>query len=133
MEKVIIDRKKTKVYLSGKITGLPREEYTENFKRAEEALRQLGYRRIVNPIKVWACRWNWLYKIAGYKLTLLYDLWLLMRSDMIYRMPGWGGSRGVKIESYVALQMGVWPIPKDDIAILNKQLGKADGDGTVQG
>ena len=87
-----------KVYISGKMTGLEREEYRDRFREAERLIRAEGYHRIVNPIRVWTCRWKWLYKIIGYRLTLLYDLWLVLRCDRIYMIPEWNDSRGAKIE-----------------------------------
>ena len=113
-----------RVYISGGMTGIPREQYIELFRRAEESLRAQGYHKIVNPIRVWACRWPWLYKVIGYRLTLLYDLWLLMRCDQIYKLPGWRDSRGANIESCVAFHFKIWPVPQSDIKKLDKQLAK---------
>ena len=116
--------KTKRVYISGGMTGIPREQYIELFRRAEESLRAQGYHKIVNPIRVWACRWPWLYKVIGYRLTLLYDLWLLMRCDQIYKLPGWRDSRGANIESCVAFHFKIWPVPQSDIKKLDKQLAK---------
>ena len=116
--------KTKRVYISGGMTGIPREQYIELFRRAEESLRAQGYRKIVNPIRVWACRWPWLYRIVGYRLTLLYDLWLLMRCDHIYKLPGWRDSKGANIESCVAYHFKIWPVPQSDIKKLDKQLAK---------
>ena len=100
-----------RVYISGPMSGLEREHYLEIFKRAEQSLRSQGYTKVVNPIRVWACRWPWLYRIVGYRLTLLYDLWLLMRCDLIYKLPGWQQSRGANIESCVAYHFKIHPVP----------------------
>ena len=116
--------KTKRVYISGGMTGIPREQYIELFRRAEESLRAQGYHKIVNPIRVWACRWPWLYKVIGYRLTLLYDLWLLMRCDQIYKLPGWRDSKGANIESCVAYHFKIWPVPQSDIKKLDKQLAK---------
>ena len=116
--------KTKRVYISGGMTDVPREQYIELFRRAEESLRAQGYHKIVNPIRVWACRWPWLYKVIGYRLTLLYDLWLLMRCDQIYKLPGWRDSRGANIESCVAFHFKIWPVPQSDIKKLDKQLAK---------
>ena len=113
-----------RVYISGPMSGLKREQYMEMFRRAEQSLRDRGYQRIVNPIRVWACRWPWLYRIVGYRLTLLYDLWLLTRCDLIYKIPGWKESRGANIESCMAYHFKIWPVPKQDIAKLDKKLAK---------
>lgn len=113
-----------KVYISGPISNLTREQYLEMFRRAEQSLRDRGYQRIVNPIRVWACRWPWLYRVVGYRLTLLYDLWLLMRCDLIYKLPGWQQSKGANIESCVAYHFKTWPVPESQTKKLDKRLAK---------
>ena len=116
--------KDKRIYISGPMSGLEREQYLEIFRRAEQALRDQGYRNIVNPINVWACRWPWLYRIVGYRLTLLYDLWLLMRCDRIYKLTGWRDSRGANIESCVAYHFKIYPVPESHIKKLDKRLAK---------
>ena len=121
-----------RVYISGPMSNLTREQYLELFKRAEQSLRAHGYRKIVNPIRVWVCRWPWLYRImewalgcdTAYYSTLLYDLWLLRRCDQIYKLPGWRDSKGANIESCVAYHFKIWPIPESNIKKLDKKLAK---------
>lgn len=94
--------KKRRIYISGPMTKLPRKQYMKRFAVAEKILRAHGF-DVINPAKVWACRWPWLYKIVGYKLTLLYDLWLLLtKADGIIHLPGWHTSRGSIIEDNVS-------------------------------
>lgn len=99
--------KKTKIYISGPMTGVPREVMMERFLHAEDRLRALGYKRVVNPTNVWVCRWPWLYKLVGYRLTLIYDLWLLSRCTHIFMLSGWGQSRGSVIEYENAMARGL--------------------------
>ena len=113
-----------RVYISGPMSGLEMEQYMVLFRRAEQHLRDRGYQRIVNPIRVWACRWPWLYRIVGYRLTLLYDLWLLMRCDQIYKLPGWQLSHGANIESCVAYHFKIYPVPDSQTKKLDKRLAK---------
>ena len=113
-----------RVYISGPMSNLSREQYLDIFRRAEQSLRSQGYTRVVNPIRVWACRWPWLYRIVGYRLTLLYDLWLLMRCDQIYKLPGWRDSKGANIESCVAFHFKIWPVPDSQTKKLDKRLAK---------
>ena len=113
-----------RVYISGPMSGLEMEQYLELFRRAEQSLRAQGYTKVVNPIRVWACRWPWLYRIVGYRLTLLYDLWLLMRCDQIYKLPGWRDSRGANIESCMAFHFKIWPVPDSQTKKLDKRLAK---------
>ena len=91
-------------------------------------LRKKGYEP-VNPTTFWLCKWyDKLEKVLGdenaYRLTLLYDLWRLMKCEMIYKLPGWQQSRGANIESCVAFHFKIWPVPKDVIKKLDKRLGK---------
>lgn len=94
-----------KVYISGPMSSLTREQYLELFRRAEQSLRAQGYTKIVNPIRVWACHWPWLYRIVGYRWTLWYDLQLLKRCDL-FTMVGddWRQSRGARLERLKARQ-----------------------------
>ena len=94
-----------RVYISGPMSGLDRELYLKMFRRAEQSLRSQGYTMVVNPIRVWACRWPWLYRILGYRLTLAYDLWLLSRCDAISRVgTDWQQSRGARLERLKAIK-----------------------------
>lgn len=106
------------------MSDVPRERYMELFSRAEQELRALGYHRIVNPIRLWTCRCPWFYRIVGYRLTLLYDLWLLMHCDLIYKLPGWQASHGANIESCVAFHFKIWPVPKEEIKKIDHALEK---------
>lgn len=102
------------------MTGLPRAEYMESFAQAEKKLRELGYNCIVNPTRIFACRYEWMYHLlvrlfgakATYTLVLLYDLWQLSRCNLIYKLPGWQQSRGCNIESCVAYWFRIWSIPQ---------------------
>ena len=128
--------KQKKVYISGpmtdKETGLVSEVNLQAFREAEKLLRERGYRRIVNPIRVWACRWPWLYRMmervlgcdTAYYSTLLYDLWLLRRCDLIYKLPGWRDSKGANIESCVAYHFKILPVSNKDIEKIDKKLAK---------
>lgn len=96
--------RKPKVYISGKISGLERETYLARFSKAEELVREAGYEP-VNPCRFAPCRWPWLYRLLGYRLTLLYDLWRLSQCDRIYMIPTWEQSTGARIENFFAFQM----------------------------
>lgn len=99
-----------KVYISGQVTGIDRDECVERFRKAEELLEADGF-KVVNPMRTMMGRWPWLYKLVGYRLTLLYDLWLLMGCDRIYKMPGWKDSKGANVESCVAFHFGAYTLP----------------------
>ena len=105
-------RRKEKVYVSGKISGVGRKEYLARFAKAEALLREKGY-KTVNPTRFLVCRWRWLYRIVGYERTLLYDIWRLWQCDRIYLIPGWMDSRGARIESFAAHVMRVRRLPME--------------------
>ena len=90
-----------KVYISGPISGIERNEYLNNFCLAEKYLRAKGYDTL-NPTRLPPSRWLWIYKVLGYRLTLLYDLWHLMRCDGITMLAGWEQSRGARLEKATA-------------------------------
>ena len=114
---------KKKVYISGRISDLPREQYMTMFRIAEQMLRKKDYEP-VNPTRFFMCKYIWLYRLLGYRLTLLYDLWRLMRCDLIYKLPGWQQSRGANIESCVAYHMKIWPVPESHTKNLDKLLAE---------
>ena len=101
---------KRRIYLSGGMSGVERAEYVRRFGEAEAILRRHGY-GVINPCRVWVCRWPWIYramewamgKRLAYAVVLCYDLLLLMtRADGIAMLPGWQASRGAQIENYVS-------------------------------
>lgn len=105
-------------------TGKVSAENLLLFWKAEDLLRDHGYDDVVNPVRVWACKFPWLYRMVGYRLTLLYDIWLLMRCTHIYKLPRWQQSRGANIESCVAYHFKICPVPQSDIKKLDKRLAK---------
>lgn len=98
--------KKEKVYISGPITGLERHVYLKNFADTELKLREMGY-KVINPTKLLPSRFLWIYKIIGYKLTLLYDIWHLLNCDGIYMIDGWQWSKGARLEKNIADVFGL--------------------------
>ena len=111
---------KRKIYLSGPMSGVERADYVRRFGEAERILRRHGY-GCINPCRVWACRWPWIYramewvldKRLAYAAVLCYDLLLLMtRADGIAMLPGWQASRGAQIENYVAFHFPMMGISK---------------------
>ena len=118
--KIILIEMKRKIYLSGPMTGIEPREYRRRFREAEAILRRHGY-GCINPCRVWACRFPWIYKAMelvlgkqlAYAVVLCYDLLLLMtRADGIAMLPGWRASRGAQIENYVARHFPMMGISK---------------------
>lgn len=86
-----------KVYISGKISGLPRKEAEANFKRAEKYLRKLGF-VTYSPL----C----LPKGFEWEDYMFIDLAVLNRCDHIYMLKGWEESKGARIERRYAIENG---------------------------
>ena len=112
--------KKRRIYLSGGMSGVERADYVRRFGEAERILRRHGY-GVINPCRVWACRWPWIYRVMewamgkrlAYAVCLCSDLLLLMtRADGIAMLPGWQASRGAQIENYVSQHFWMQGISK---------------------
>ena len=99
-------KKKNVIYISGAISGLPRQEYIKRFADAEQELIKQGY-KVLNPTKLLPSRHLWVYRLIKYKLTLLYDLWWLLKCDGIYMLDGWENSKGARLEKATAEIFGL--------------------------
>jgi len=82
------------VYISGQITGLPKEEYTYNFEQAEFILTLVGF-KAVSPLKIKPLFKTWFWYMVS-------DIAVLCFCDCIYFLDNWESSRGAKIERKVA-------------------------------
>ena len=98
-------------------TGKVSKENIDAFYRAEQQLRDAGNVRIVNPARVLACRWSWLYRLVGYRLTLWYDLQLLKHCDAIYLLNGWQDSVGANEEFKLAFRRNLYVMTEQ--AVIN--------------
>lgn len=94
------------VYLSGPMSGIPAEVYRKSFTVWEMLLFSQGY-YVINPCRLAPCRWPWLYKLLGYRLTLAYDLWWLHRCQFIFMLPGSEQSKGARLERRKAREWGI--------------------------
>lgn len=88
-----------KVYISGKITGLPLSEAEERFKDAEELISALNLTP-VNPLK------NGLPRHRSWEEHMAKDIELLKQCEAIFMLENWEDSRGAKIEYDFAIGSG---------------------------
>jgi hypothetical protein len=102
-----------KVYIAGKVSGLPIAETTMKFGSAQKKLEAQGY-EVVNPLAVvceqgdgWRTDWQTAMKLC---------IRALMDCNYIYLLPCWKDSLGARIEKKIA---GI-----TNIEILNKEDGK---------
>lgn len=98
--------KKTRIYISGKITGDP--NWREKFLKAEKELLELHPHlidaEIFNPAKVK------LPEFATWNEAIEIDLMFLKNADYIYMLPDWGDSRGACIERGYATALDIMVI-----------------------
>ena len=95
-----------KVFISGPMTGLSKEEYTRRFNDAEAMLKKAGY-KVVNPASFLICKYPRLFGFISYRLGLCYDLMRLSGCDYIYMLDGWQDSNGSSTEEFFASRTGI--------------------------
>jgi len=91
-----------RIFISGKITGLSREEAGDNFYNVEAKFRAEGH-ECFNPIRM-ADKVGWNLPYNYYMSECLKEL---PYCDAIYMIKNWRESRGAKIEYMVAKQLGL--------------------------
>lgn len=86
-----------KIYISGKISGLPVNEVVAKFQAAERKIRKFGQTPI-NPLD------NGLPIEAEWADQMGKDIAQLLRADAIYMLSDWRQSEGATIEYLIARQ-----------------------------
>lgn len=109
-----------RIYISGKITGLPIEEAKAMFQAAEDFLIQKHTEisshfalEIVNPFTIDHSKAEDMEKAPEGTWTL-HDIWCqymkedigaLLNCDGIFMLKNWGSSKGARVEHTVAKEM----------------------------
>lgn len=88
-----------KVYIAGKVGGLPLAQVFIKFSSAEFRLRRQGH-EVVNPVRVCSQSWSWEH-------CMRVCLKELIDCDAVCALEDWGESKGAKIEMYVAESLGL--------------------------
>ena len=88
-----------RIYIAGKITGLPMSEYQECFMRAHHRLADAGHKPI-NPI--YLCCFD-----LPYEAYMEIDKILLSTCDAIYMLSNWEDSPGAMEELSHARKLGL--------------------------
>lgn len=94
-----------RIYLSGKITGREKEDYTRQFARAESFYKTGGF-DVVNPVKIG----EEVLKInpkAEWQDFMIRDLEALRTCTHIALLEGWEESKGAKMEKAEAEKLGL--------------------------
>ena len=90
-----------KIYISGKISGLPPEQTQRKFSDAADLLHNLDCEP-VNPFQIGVSHSN-----ASWKQHMIRDIELLMHCDGILLLDDWKESKGARIEKKIADEMGL--------------------------
>ena len=88
-----------KVYIAGKVSGLPVGETFIKFAQAEWWLKAGGH-EVVNPLRLCSAGWDWA-KCMRVCITEL------VKCDAICLLKDWGDSPGAVTEHYVASRLGM--------------------------
>lgn len=96
-----MNKRRTIVYISGKMTGLP-DLGRANFNYAEGVLRSAGY-IVLNPAL--------LPEGMAYPQYMAIAVAMLQQADMICMLPGWETSRGAAAEKAYAESVGMPVVP----------------------
>ena len=94
-----------RIYLSGKITGREKEDYTKQFARAESFYKTGGF-DVVNPVTIGEAilKNNPNAKWADFMQE---DLKALRTCTHIVLLEGWEESKGAKLEKAEAEKLGL--------------------------
>lgn len=84
------ERKRTKVFISGKVSGIEYYVAYQTFANADRQLSSMGY-QVINPMKICRKNWSWLRCMAK-------CLWAIMFCDKLYQLDNWQESRGARFE-----------------------------------
>mgnify|MGYP001036145115 CR=1 FL=1 len=96
-------KERLKVYIAGRVSGLPYEEVRANFARhAAYVRRAWGHQKphIVLPTVICRPEWSWWH-------CMRVCLRALRTCDVAYFMPNWKQSRGARIEYFFAKVWGL--------------------------
>lgn len=85
-----------KVFISGKVSGLPYVYAQERFNRAASLFQ--GW-EVHNPVKLCKPYWSW-------RRCMVVCLWHLVKCDMVVFLDNWQDSKGARIEHRVARLLG---------------------------
>lgn len=92
-----------KIYISGKMRGLPEEESRMKFEAARQYLIELGH-DVVNP---WDSEKDKEEQCLEWEDYILYDLRIIKHCDALFMLDNWQDSDGAKCEHAFARGRGM--------------------------
>lgn len=93
---------KKRVYISGRVSGLPLETAKQAFSAKEHALNDAGF-EAVNPLRLGL---EALGEEAAWEVYMAFDVDLLMTCEAIAMLEGWEKSQGARLELEIAKRHG---------------------------
>lgn len=91
---------KKKIYIAGKVTGLPQQEVVDKFAKAQKDIEEMGF-EVVNPIQVvndFNTPWNEAMKMC---------INALLECNCMVLLPCWKDSKGATLEKDIAASFGM--------------------------
>lgn len=90
-----------RVYVSGKISGLPYQEVFDKFEHREKQLQMIGF-EVINPMKIHNCE----DRDKPWEEYMAEDIPELLKCSAIYMQKDWGQSKGARVEYAIAKELG---------------------------
>lgn len=100
---------KKKIYLAGKITGIPHEQAAIKFAKKQQELEEQG-NQVMNPIECVAHRsehFNNGEPITDWATCMKMLIPILLQCDELYLLPCWNNSRGAILERDIAQRLQI--------------------------
>jgi hypothetical protein len=88
-----------RVYVAGKVTGLPKEQVKTKFNQITNKLHSLGY-QVVKPVAITDEAPNWDDAMRN-------DIKKMLECDELHMLPDWQESRGAQLERDIAIRLGM--------------------------
>lgn len=96
-----------KIYIAGKVTGLPEKYVEKKFNKVQHILEAIGY-KVINPINEvlkhgdgWATNWEDAMYIC---------IEAMLDADIVFFMWDWRESEGAKLEYKICINLGITAI-----------------------
>jgi len=86
------------IYISGPMSGLPEMNFPA-FAEAAARLRELGH-TVISPHEIEQPALTW-------EACMREDIAELLKADAIAMLPGWGNSKGARLEFFIANELGM--------------------------